>query len=69
MPCSAARAWIASVISLGDVGWQLTERPGGEAGHNFRASPRTPGRLVAFSDAVIVDAALVSVCDGCNNRG
>jgi len=51
MPSPTSRAWIAPVIR-----WVRSfapgQAPGGKAGHDSPTVHRTPGRLVAFSDAV-----------------
>src|SRR5262250_641734 len=51
MPPPTSRAWIAPVIR-----WLRSfapaRAPGGKAGHDSPSVHRTPGRLVAFSDAV-----------------
>jgi len=51
MPPPTSRAWIAPVIR-----WLRSfapaRAPGGKAGHDSPTVHRTPGRLVAFSDAV-----------------
>ena len=51
MPSSTSRSWVASVIR-----WvrslETARAPGGKAGHDPPSVHRTPGRLVAFSDAV-----------------
>ena len=51
MPSPTSRAWVPSVIRW--VRSYATARaPGGKAGHDSPSVHRTPGRLVAFSDAV-----------------
>jgi uncharacterized membrane protein len=51
MPSPTSRSWVASVIR-----WvrslETARAPGGKAGHDPPSVHRTPGRLVAFSDAV-----------------
>ena len=51
MRSSTSWPWVASVI-----GWvrslETARAPGGKAGHDSPSVHRTPGRLVAFSDAV-----------------
>ena len=51
MPSSTSWPWAASVIR-----WvrslEMARAPGGKAGHDSPSVHRTPGRLVAFSDAV-----------------
>ncbi len=51
MPSPTSRAWVPSVIRW--VRSYATARaPGGKAGHDSPSVHRTPGRLIAFSDAV-----------------
>ena len=51
MPSATSWPWAASVIR-----WvrslEMARAPGGKAGHDSPSVHRTPGRLVAFSDAV-----------------
>src|SRR5215471_13061396 len=51
MPSPSSRGWVAAVVR-----WvrslAAARAPGGKAGHDSPSVHRTPGRLVAFSDAV-----------------
>src|SRR5256884_4957403 len=62
MPSPTSRAWVPSVIRWGRS-YATARAPGGKAGHDSPSVHRTPGRLVAFSDAVFAITVILLVLE------